>query len=141
MVSSPSYDPRLMTGRLRGKMHRYLMRDPHRPLLNRSIMGQYPPGSTFKTSQGLTFLSEGIITPGTAFPCHHGFSFRGLHVGCHGHASPLSIVPAIGTSCNGFFCWAWDSATSWASTCPEKSADSSQTHSSMTRHTRAHGTD
>ena len=101
MVSSPSYDPRLMTGRLRGKMHRYL----HRPLLNRSIMGQYPPGSTFKTSQGLTFLSEGIITPGTAFPCHHGFSFRGLHVGCHGHASPLSIVPAIGTSCNGFFCW------------------------------------
>ena len=105
MVSSPNYDPRLMTGRLRGKMHRHLMKDPHRPLLNRSIMGQYPPGSTFKTSQGLTFLSEGIITPSTAFPCHHGFSFKGLHVGCHGHASPLSLVPAIGTSCNGFFCW------------------------------------
>ena len=105
MVSSPSYDPRLMTGRMRGKVHRWLMRDPHRPLLNRSIMGQYPPGSTFKTSQGLTFLSEGIITPSTAFPCHHGFSCRGLHVGCHGHASPISLVPAIGTSCNGYFCW------------------------------------
>ncbi len=105
MVSSPTYDPRLMTGRMRGKMHRWLMRDPHRPLLNRSIMGQYPPGSTFKTSQGLTFLTEGIITPSTAFPCNHGFSCRGLHVGCHGHASPLSLVPAIGTSCNGFFCW------------------------------------
>ena len=88
MVSSPSYDPRLMTGRLRGKMHRYLMRDPHRPLLNRSIMGQYPPGSTFKTSQGLTFLSEGIITPGTAFPCHHGFSFRGLHDTDDGQSVP-----------------------------------------------------
>ena len=105
MVSSPSYDPRLMTGRMRGKMHHYLMKDPYRPLLNRSIMGQYPPGSTFKTSQGLTFLTEGIVSPSTAFPCHHGFSFRGLHVGCHGHASPLSIVPAIGTSCNGYFCW------------------------------------
>lgn len=68
-------------------------------------MGQYPPGSTFKTSQGLTFLTEGIITPGTQFSCHHGFYYRGLHVGCHGHASPLSIVPAISTSCNGFFCW------------------------------------
>ena len=85
MVSSPSYDPRLMTGRMRGKMHHYLMKDPYRPLLNRSIMGQYPPGSTFKTSQGLTFLTEGIVSPSTAFPCHHGFSFRGLHVGCHGH--------------------------------------------------------
>ena len=105
MVSSPSYDPRLMTGRMRGKMHHYLMKDPYRPLLNRSIMGQYTPGSTFKTSQGLTFLTEGIVSPSTAFPCHHGFSFRGLHVGCHGHASPLSIVPAIGTSCNGYFCW------------------------------------
>lgn len=40
MVSSPSYDPRLMTGRMRGKMHHYLMKDPYRPLLNRSIMGQ-----------------------------------------------------------------------------------------------------
>ncbi len=105
MVSSPSYDPRLMTGRQRGKMHSYLMKNPYRPLLNRSIMGQYPPGSTFKTTQGLTFLTEGIITPGTAFPCNHGFSYRGLHVGCHGHAAPLSIIPALGTSCNGFFCW------------------------------------
>ena len=68
-------------------------------------MGQYPPGSTFKTSQGLTFLTEGIITPGTQFACHRGFYFRGLHVGCHSHASPLSLVPAISTSCNAFFCW------------------------------------
>ena len=68
-------------------------------------MGMYPPGSTFKTTQGLTFLTEGIIGPGTSFPCHHGFYCRGLHVGCHGHASPISLVPAIGTSCNGYFCW------------------------------------
>lgn len=106
MVSSPTYDPRVMIGRNRGKMHRELQRDVWKPLLNRSIMGQYPPGSTFKTSQGLTFMSEGIISPtGTAYPCHRGFYHRGLHVGCHGHASPLSLVPAISTSCNGYFCW------------------------------------
>ena len=105
MVSSPTFDPRTMVGRQRGKRHRQLSNDPMKPLLNRAIMGQYPPGSTFKTSQALTFLQEGIITPQTAFPCNHGFHFRGLKVGCHGHGSPLPLVPAIGTSCNGYFCW------------------------------------
>ncbi len=105
MASSPSYDPRLMVGRQRGKNHIRLTRNVWKPLLNRSIMGQYPPGSTFKTTQALTFLSEGIITPHTMFPCHHGFTYRGLHVGCHGHASPLNVVEALSTSCNGFFCW------------------------------------
>ena len=105
MVSSPTYDPRTATGRNRSKMQRLLGANSWKPLLNRSIMGVYPPGSTFKTTQGLTFLSEGIVTPSTAFPCHHGFYCRGLHVGCHGHASPISLVPAIGTSCNGYFCW------------------------------------
>ncbi|MBQ6433977.1 MAG: penicillin-binding protein 2 [Bacteroidaceae bacterium] len=105
MVTSPTYDPRTMVGRQRGKRHRELSLDPMKPLLNRAIMGTYPPGSTFKTSQALTFLEEGIITPQTAFPCSHGFRFRGLKVGCHGHGSPLPLIPAIGTSCNGYFCW------------------------------------
>jgi len=105
MVSSPTYDPRLMTGRQRAKKHVELSRNVWKPLYNRSIMGLYPPGSTFKTSQGLTFLSEGIITPQTAYSCYHGFVFKGLRVGCHGHGSPLPLVPALSTSCNGFFCW------------------------------------
>ena len=105
MVSAPTYDPRIMVGRQRGKNHLKLRRDNLKPLLNRAIMGQFPPGSTFKTTQALTFLQEGIITPETAFPCHHGFICRGLKVGCHGHASPAKLVPAIGTSCNAYFCW------------------------------------
>ncbi len=105
MVSSPTYSPQLMVGKQRGIHQRQLMKNSWKPLLNRSIMGQYPPGSTFKTTQALTFLSEGIITPSTAFPCYHGFYCRGLHVGCHGHASPIALINAIGTSCNGYFCW------------------------------------
>ena len=105
MVSSPTYDPRLMVGRQRGKNHKILAANVWKPLLNRSIMGQYPPGSTFKTSQALTYMTEGIISPGTAFSCAHGFSFKGLHVGCHGHSSPLAIVDALSTSCNAYFCW------------------------------------
>lgn len=105
MVSSPTYDPRIMVGRKRGKNHLALQRNSWKPLLNRSIMGQYPPGSTFKTSQALTFLTEGIVTPQTAFPCYHGFFYRGLHVGCHGHSSPIAMVDALSTSCNAYFCW------------------------------------
>lgn len=106
MVSSPSFDPHILIGRQRGKNHRLLQLDKRKPLLNRAIMGAYPPGSTFKTTQGLTFLQEGIIHEGTTlYPCSHGFSYGSLHVGCHGHASPLSLVPAIATSCNSYFCW------------------------------------
>ena len=105
MASSPTYDPRIMVGKQRSKSHSELSKDPWKPLLNRSIMGQYPPGSTFKTTQGLTFLSEGIITPATPYPCSRGFVHRGLRVGCHGHGAPLPLVPALSTSCNGFFCW------------------------------------
>lgn len=50
-------------------------------------------------------LQEGIINPQMSFPCSHGFNYKGLHVGCHGHASPINLVPAIGTSCNSYFCW------------------------------------
>ena len=105
MVSSPSYDPRMMVGRQRSKNHRLLSQDVWKPLLNRSIMGQYPPGSTFKTTQGLTFMTEGVISSSTMYPCSHGFVFKGLRVGCHGHGAPLPLVPALSTSCNGYFCW------------------------------------
>ena len=105
MVSAPSYDPHRMEGKQRGVQMMEMQRDPMKPMLNRAILGTYPPGSTFKTSQGLTFLQEGIITSSTAYPCSRGFRFGGMKVGCHGHGAPLPLVPAIATSCNGYFCW------------------------------------
>lgn len=105
MASSPTYDPRSMVGRERGKSHKRLTNEAGKPLLNRAIMGQYPPGSTFKPTQALLGLQEGIITPAIMFPCYHGFSYKGLHVGCHGHSTPIALVPALATSCNSYFCW------------------------------------
>lgn len=105
MVSSPSYDPHLLVGRQRGENHKMLSKDKRKPLINRAVMGTYPPGSTFKTSQALTFLQEGIITPETSFPCTGGFRYKRFKLGCHPHSSPIDLYPAIATSCNAYFCW------------------------------------
>jgi len=105
LVSSPTYDPRLLVGRQRGDNYRKLVNDESWPLFDRALMGAYPPGSTFKPTQGLILLQEGIITLATAYPCYHGYINGGLRVGCHSHGSPLSLKPALQTSCNAFFCW------------------------------------
>ncbi|NDV59924.1 penicillin-binding protein 2 [Bacteroides sp. 519] len=104
-VSAPSYDPALMVGRQRGANQMLLNQDPFTPLFNRAIMSAYPPGSTFKTAQGLTFLQEGIIDVTTSFPCYGGFVHAGLRVGCHPHGSPVPFIPSISTSCNAYYCW------------------------------------
>ena len=105
MVSSPTFDPSLLVGRLRGEHHQELERDPLKPLFNRPLMAQYPPGSTFKPTQGLIFLEEGVITPKTRFTCAHGYTYRGGKPACHGHPSPLPVTGALSTSCNSFFPW------------------------------------
>ena len=99
MVSSPTYDPVTLVGREFGSGYKVLKDNPYTPLLNRAIGGTYPPGSTFKIAQGLTFLEEGIIQPKTSFYCWH----KSARPNCHAHGSPLSLVPAVATSCNAYF--------------------------------------
>ena len=105
LVSSPTYDPSSLVGRERGKNYARLNRDPYKPLFDRALLAAYPPGSTFKPTQGLIFLQEGIITPNTMYSCMHGFVAGRLKVGCHAHESPLSLLPALRTSCNAYFCY------------------------------------
>ncbi len=104
LVTSPNYDPSLLVGKERGKNYAALVQDPYKPLYDRALQGAYPPGSTFKPTQGLILLQEGIVTLSTMYPCHHGY-VNGLRVGCHGHASPIALKPALQTSCNAYFCW------------------------------------
>ena len=104
LVTSPNYDPSLLVGRQRGKNYAKLVKDPQKPLYDRALQAAYPPGSTFKPTQGLIFLQEGIITLSTQYPCHHGY-INGLRLGCHGHGSPIALKPALQTSCNAYFCW------------------------------------
>ena len=105
MVSSPTYDPSILVGSQFRDNYSQLVNNPYTPLINRALNGSYPPGSTFKPAQALTFLEENIIQPSTAYSCTGGFPLGGGKPGCHLHASPLALVPAIGNSCNSYFCW------------------------------------
>lgn len=105
MVSSPTFDPKLLVGRQRGKNYKALAADPYKPLFDRSISASYPPGSTFKPTQGLIGLQDGAITPQTVLHCAGGFRMGNFRMGCHDGSASWTIVPAIGTSCNGYFGW------------------------------------
>ena len=75
--------------------------------INRAISETYSPGSTFKVAQALEMLTEGTLSPEVTYPCDEGFTFNDIRIGCHEHHSPLSLVQAIGQSCNSYFCKAF----------------------------------
>lgn len=96
-VSAPSYDPNLLVGRVRGDNYKRLADDISKPLFNRALMAEYPPGSIFKVAQALVALDMGVITPNTGFPCDKSL------VGCHNHPSASCVKDAIKMSCNPYF--------------------------------------
>ena len=97
MVSAPTYDPNLLVGRIRGKNYIKLNSDISKPMLNRALIGQYPPGSIFKVAQSMVALDLGVINPGSGFACEKSL------VGCHNHPSARSVQEAIKMSCNPYF--------------------------------------
>jgi penicillin-binding protein 2 len=105
MVSSPSYDPNLLTGSDRGNNYIKLLRDPGKPLFNRAIQAMYPPGSTFKPLDALVALDEGVITPSFGIRCvgfYYGCS-RVLHCTEHWAGHSKDLETAIAYSCNSYF--------------------------------------
>ncbi|MBN1197865.1 MAG: penicillin-binding protein 2, partial [Bacteroidales bacterium] len=106
LVSSPTYDPNLLVGRIRNHNFAQLTADSiNIPLFNRALMATYPPGSTFKTANALIGLQEGVLSPGTRYSCPGGFALgNGKVVGCHDHAGPLDLAESIQHSCNTYYC-------------------------------------
>jgi penicillin-binding protein 2 len=100
-VSSPGYDPNLLIGRIRGENFAKFASDTLKPLINRAIMGAYPPGSTFKMANALVGLQMGTLTEGTAYGCS-GPSTSPIKC-THNHKSPLQLREAIEQSCNPYF--------------------------------------
>ena len=98
MVSAPTYDPNLLSGRAFGNNYMDLLNDSLKPLFNRPIMADvYPPGSIFKMFQGLVAMEEGVISPDTRIRCNRGI------IACHGSHTNEDLAGAIKHSCNPYF--------------------------------------
>ena len=99
MVSAPSYNPTLLTGKNFSNEFKILKEnDSLKPLINRPVYNdKYRPGSIFKLVQALIALDEKVITPKTGFSCNKSI------IGCHDHESPNSLLKAIKHSCNPYF--------------------------------------
>ncbi|MCB2194487.1 MAG: penicillin-binding protein 2 [Bacteroidetes bacterium] len=104
LVSAPTYNPELLVGRIRTKNYVDLMSDTLKPLFNRALMAQYPPGSTFKIINGLIGLQEKVLWPSTKYECAGAYYAGRMRVGCHIHRSPLNLIESIQMSCNTYYC-------------------------------------
>lgn len=104
LVTAPSYDPALLVGRERSRNYTKLYNDSiAKPLYDRPLLAQYPPGSPFKIITGLIGLQEGVIDTQTGFMCNHGFSYaRGRFMKCH-DSGFIQLHNGIFQSCNTYF--------------------------------------
>lgn len=104
LVSTPNYNPELLVGRVRTKNYVNLMSDTLKPLFNRALMAQYPPGSTFKIINGLIGLQEKVLWPSLEHECGGAYYAGRMRVGCHFHRSPLNFIESVQMSCNTYYC-------------------------------------
>ncbi|SDX41195.1 penicillin-binding protein 2 [Allochromatium warmingii] len=109
LVSTPSFDPNLFVEGISQSNYNALLYSPDKPLYNRAIRGQYPPGSTIKPFVGLGGLSLGFITPRKTTYCPGYFSlpgqkhrFRCWRRGGHG---TVDLEQSIVESCDVYFYW------------------------------------
>ena len=103
MISSPGIDVKYLANI--SQYYNEIISNPLKPMFNRAVMSPQPPGSVFKLVNGLIGLQEKVITPESRFPCHRGFAFGGVKLGCHNHPSPLDFRQSIMMSCNAYYCY------------------------------------
>jgi penicillin-binding protein 2 len=97
LVSGPSYDPKLLTGKNYSGNFQLISTDTMKPLFNRPLMAQYRPGSIFKIAQAMSALQEGVITAETRYRCDKSL------IGCHAGHDNQDLRGAITNSCNPYF--------------------------------------
>lgn len=107
LVSVPNYDPNLFVNGIDHKTYRGLLRAPGKPLLNRAIRGQYPPGSTIKAFVGMAGFEYGLRHANSTTWCPGWYSlpgkkhrYRDWKRSGHGH---MNFLHAVEQSCDVYF--------------------------------------
>ena len=104
MVSMPAYDPNIFSRRVPTRLWNALQKDDHTPLLNKSAMGLYPPGSTFKMVTTLAALEAGV-DPADTVGCSGAYRLGNNTWHCHarrGHGG-VNMHRALPLSCDTYF--------------------------------------
>ena len=104
MVSMPAYDPNIFSRRVPARLWNALQKDDHTPLLNKSAMGLYPPGSTFKMVTTLAALEAGV-DPADTVGCSGAYRLGNNNWHCHarrGHGG-VNMHRALPLSCDTYF--------------------------------------
>ena len=107
LYSAPSWDPNKFTGGIPVDYYKQLLEDKRRPLVNKTIQGRYPPGSTFKLATSVIALRDGLVGLKEHMPvsCSGGYQFGNRYFRCwdkRGHGS-LDLEGAIKHSCDVYF--------------------------------------
>ncbi len=105
LVSTPGYDPNPFVRGLTNTEWQDLLNNPHTPLNNKAISGQYPPGSTFKMMTALAGLESGTITANTLLPCAGVVQLGDTKFHCWlrgGHGS-VNLMLGLAQSCDCYF--------------------------------------
>lgn len=105
MVSLPTFDNNKFINGIKEADYRALADDPNKPLFNRPIAAQYPPGSTFKIVTATAALAEGVVTPNTTLASPpeliiDGFRFPDWKPGGHGN---VNVTDALAVSSDVYF--------------------------------------
>lgn len=104
LVSAPTFDPALLVGRERSKNYTDLFNDSiGKPLYDRTLLAEYPPGSPFKVVNALIGLQEKVITPQSVFSCGGGYRYGGHIMRCHCGRGANDLLHGIALSCNAYF--------------------------------------
>lgn len=105
MASHPSFDPNLFVRGMPSKTWKELLENPGHPLTNKTIAGQYPPGSTFKMVTALAALKQGVINERTSFNCpgHYDLNEQRFHCWKHSGHGRVNVKDALTQSCDVFF--------------------------------------
>jgi len=105
LASSPFFNPNMFSRTISRKEWEELISDPHSPLENKAIQGQYPPGSIYKIITAIAGLEEGIITPNTEIFCKGYIKFGRRNFRCWkklGHGK-VNLHKALVESCDIYF--------------------------------------
>ncbi|MGD2186622.1 MAG: penicillin-binding protein 2 [Desulfobacterales bacterium] len=105
LASSPSFDQNFFVGGITHEQWDLLISNPFRPMSNRAIQGEYPPGSTYKVITALAGLQEGVIDDRTTLHCPGQYRFGNRVYRCwkKGGHGKVNIIKAVEESCDVFF--------------------------------------